>query len=315
MITNSRLEQVRQATAAALAKYRAKRAALAADATRPPQPGDLYLLPGSSSIDLRWVVLAAPLDKELLFAVPADGHPLVGLTDVEVSAEPAAGPLVLRCGHGLWVHRDEFRPESRLGTLEARYVSRALDKVGQIAGGHVRGPASQWEAESNPDYDDWLVKLERSVDAVASALRVREEDLTPADFRTRLLLPVAPALPSDAEPQYALAAASSGALARLAEELRGLREGGPPARPLSYAYPGELFLLLEPDGVAVVYLHQGAHPPPELHALTAAGDARPAGWLSTPRGTASRAFFPWEEGQVRLRFGRGEQARTVTVHQ
>ena len=35
--------------------------------------------------------------------------------------------------------------------------------------------------------------------------------------------------------------------------------------------------------------------------------------LATPRGTAARAFFPWDGGRVRLRFGRGEQAREVAV--
>jgi hypothetical protein len=309
----SRLEEVRKATAEAVAKYRAKREALAAKAARPPRPGDVYLLPGSSIIDLRWVVLTAPPDKDLLFAVPADGHPLVGLTDVEVSAESAGGPLVLRCGHGLWVHREEFRSESRVDTLDPQHVHQALDKLGQVAGGSLRGPASQKEAEANPDYDDWLAEVEKAVDAVASALRLREETLTAADFGPSLVLPGASPLPEDAEPQFALAAASSGALAQLFEALALQPETRPPVRPVSYPYPGDLFLLLEADGVAVVYLPQGEQTPPELRGLGTAGDTVPAEWLITPGGTACRAFFPWDESQVRLRFGQGEQARTVTI--
>jgi hypothetical protein len=313
MNDTTRLEQIRKASAEAVEKYRSRHAVLATDAARPSRPGDLYLLPGPSTIDLRWVVLGIHPDKDLLYAVPADGHPLVGLTDVEVSAEAAGGPLVLRCGHGLWIHRDEFRPESRLGTLDGRYVSRALDKLGQMAGGKLRGPASQWEAEANPDYEDWLAELERTVDAVATALRLREETLTGADFNTRLAVCGTSPLLADAEPQYALAAASSGALTRLSEELPLSTEREPLVRRLNYLYPGEIFLLLEPDGVAVVYLRQGGQPPPELHSLDDAENSHRAEWLVTPRGTASRAFFPWNEGQVRLRFGQGEQARSVTI--
>jgi hypothetical protein len=311
----SRLEQLRKATAEAVEKYSARRAGLASDAARPPRPGDVYLLPGPSPIDLRWAVLGIHPDKDLLFAVPADGHPLVGLTDVELAASGECGPLVLRCGHGLWVHREEFRPDHRVGVLEERYVRRALDKLGQMAAGNLRGPASQWEAEANPDYDDWLAEIGRAVDAVASALRVREETLTAADFAHPLRLPAPAPGPADADPQLTMAAASAGPLAHLYEALRLSPEEGPPARPVDIPYPGALFLLLEPDGVAAVYLPQGSQPPPELHAFDAGGVTRPAEWMTTPRGTAARAFFPWDEGQVRLRFGRGEQAREVTVRQ
>src|SRR5262245_21784091 len=143
MNTPSRLELIRKATAEAVAKDRERRGMLAAEATRSPQPGDVYLLPGPSSIDLHWVILTAYPETDLLFAVPADGHRLVGLTDVEVNASQALGPLVLRCGHGLWVHRDEFRPGLRVGVLEKVYVRHGLDKLAQVTGGGLRGTASQ----------------------------------------------------------------------------------------------------------------------------------------------------------------------------
>jgi hypothetical protein len=309
----SRLEQIRKATAEAVARYTAKRQALAAEAAGPPRPGDVYLFPGPSSIDLHWVVLGTHPDKDLRFAVPADGHPLVGLTDVAVAASERCGALVLRCGHGLWIHSEEFRPDLRVGVLEERHVRRALDKLGQITAGNLQGPASQWEAEANPDYDNWLDEVGRAVDALASALRLREEVVTSADFRVPFdRLRTTPET-ADAEPQLAHAAASSGALAQLFEELRLAPESAPLARPVNYLYPGELLLLLEADGIAIICLPQTGQPPPELHALDPTGTARPAEWIFSPRGTAARAFVPWDAGQVRLRFGRGERAREVTV--
>ncbi|MCI0458188.1 MAG: hypothetical protein L0Z62_14585 [Gemmataceae bacterium] len=301
----TRLEQIRKATVEAVEKYRAQRAVLAADTARPVRPGDVYLFPGPSAIDLRWVVLGAHPDKDLLFAVPADGHPLVGLTDVEVSAEDLGGPLALRCGHGLWIHRDEFRAGSRLGALGGQHVSRAMDKLGQMAGGKLHGPASQWEAEANPDYEDWLNELERAVNAVAAALHLREETLTAADFSPRLALSRAEPSSADVEPQFTLAAASSGALARLSEELPLSAEGEPLVRRLNYLYPGEILLVLEPDGIAVVYQHQGGQPPPELRSLDTAGNSHRAEWLVTPRGTGVPRLLPlgWGPGASSLRPG------------
>jgi hypothetical protein len=309
----SRLEQIRKATAEAVARYTAKRQALAAEAAGPPRPGDVYLLPGPSEIDLHWVVLGTHPDQDLRFAVPADGHPLVGLTDVAVSASERCGPLVLRCGHGLWIHGEEFRPDLRVGVLEERHVRRALDKLGQMTAGNLRGPASQWEAEANPDYDNWLDEVGRAVETLASALRLREEIVTSKQFKKILKFPAQPQQAADAEPQLAHAAASSGALARLYEELRLAPESAPPAWRVNYLYPGDLFLLLETDGIAVICLPQAGRPPPELHALDPTGTARPAEWIFSPRGTAARAFVPWDAGQVRLRFGRGERAHEVTV--
>jgi hypothetical protein len=314
MNTTSRLEQIRKATAEAVAADRERRAALAAESSPPPRPGDVYLLPGPSAIDLRWVVLAAHPEMELLFAVPADGHPLVGLTDVEVDAAQRAGPLVLRCGHGLWVHGEEFRPELRVGALEEQYVRRGLDKLAQMTGGGLRGPASQWESEANPDYEEWLAEVGGAVDAVAEALRLRKETFYAADFEPLRQFPAALGSPTDAEPQLALAAASPGALPDLYESLRG-NTGGLPARRLNYPHPGDLFLLLEEEGVAVLHVSEGGVAPPVVHTLDPAGASLPAEWFPTPRGTATRAFFPWQGGEVRLYFGRGEGAREVTVKQ
>ena len=314
MKNRERLEQIRRATAEAVETYRVRQAATAAAAGRPPAPGDVYLFPGPAALDLSWVVVAGPEEDGLLFAVPADGHPLAGLSDVVVDSS-AAGPLVLRCGHGLWVHPDALRPEWRVGTLEERHVRRAGRKLAQVAAGTLEGTAAQWEAEANPDYEGWLAEVDRAVDALAGALRLREEELTPADF-SRTVRPAGPPEEAEAgEPQLAHAAATAGPLPELLEGLAQAPPEGPPARRLDFLYPGELFLVLESGGVAVLYLRSGDQPPPELHEIDAAGGEHPAPWQYTPNNTAARAAFAWRDGRVRLRLGRGPHAREVTVRQ
>jgi hypothetical protein len=317
MINPSRREEeIRRAAAEAVERYRESKATLAAASQRPPQPGDLYLFPGPAAIDQSWGIIAGPNERGLLFAVPADGHPLAGLTDVIVAETAACGPLVLRCGHGLWIHPSDFPADGRIGILDDRHVRRAVRKMAQIAAGKLEGTASQWEAEANPDYHEWLAEVERSADALASAVQVQEEEWTVADFSSSVR-PSVPAAGGEAtEQQLALAAASGGALAELFDELnRKAGQDALPARRVDFLYPGELFVTLAEDGVAVVYVRGQDQPPPELYEITPDGRENPAAWQPTPAGTAARAAFPWREAQVKLRFGRGNQAKEVTVRQ
>jgi hypothetical protein len=314
MKNKSRLDEIRHATVAAIEKYHARQSAAGNARSRPPRPGDVFLFPGPSAFDLSWVVVDGPHEEGLLFAMPADSHPLIGLTDVCVADSALSGPLVLRCGYGLWLHPDDLGPERLVGVVDERHVGRAREKLAQIAAGKLEGTASQWEAEANPDYHDWLAEVERAADTLASALRVKEEELTAADFSpsVRTSGPVE----ESAEPELAMAAASSGVLAELYETLaRAEKEEVPPARRVDFLYPGELFLTLEADGVTVVYAREGEQPPPELHEISPDGQTYPARWQFTPAGTGARAAFAWRAGQVKLRFGRGEQAREVTVRQ
>lgn len=310
----SRLEEIRQATATAIDTYRARQEQLASEASRPPGPGDLYLFPGPFANDLVWVVVGTHPEQPLLFAVPADGHPLVGLTDIEVAAPKSYDRLVLRCGYGLWIHRDEFRGDWRVATLPDRYVRRAQEKMKEIAAGMIQGSASQRESEANPDYEGWLAQVESDADRLANALRTKEETVTLADFKHAMVLPSTEPDLADSEPQFALAAASSGPLARLYEAIQAEPENAPAAKAVDYLYPGSLFLVLEADGVAVVYAPQDGQAPPLLYCLDSQSNERAASWVPTPRRTAWRASFAWDlEGRVRLRFGHADHSHEITV--
>jgi hypothetical protein len=310
----SRLDEIRQATAAAIDTYRARQEQLTSEHPHPPQPGDVYLFPGPFATDLVWGVIGSHPDQPLSFAVPADAHPLVGLTDVEVAASKSYDRLVLRCGYGLWIHREEFRMDWRVATLAGRYVHRAQEKLKEIAAGKIQGSASQRESEANPDYEEWLAQVESDADRLANALRTKEENLTAADFKQSLVVPSTDADSADAETHFALAAASSAPLAHLYEAIQEESTDLPPTKPVDFLYPGSLFLVLESGGVGVVYTPQGDRPPPVLHCLDEGAGERPASWVPTPRRTAWRASFVWDsQRRVRLRFGQADYSREITV--
>ncbi len=120
-------------------------------------------------MDVRWVVITQDdTNPELFFAVPADGHPLVGMTDVIRNSYTR---LTLRCGFGLWIHTDELTKERRFGKVGNMDVDLARRKMREITGGGLTGTAAQEESEYNPDYTEWLEKVNAVADATADILR------------------------------------------------------------------------------------------------------------------------------------------------
>lgn len=295
MTRQERLEEIRRATDEAIRRHAEKERANA-PIRRGPAPGDLWLFPSPSSVDLRWAVVARHPEQPLLYAVPADGHPLAGLCDVVAGFQ--GGPLVLRCGHGLWIDEGDFRPEGRVGVLEARHSHRAAEKLHEVASGTLTGTASQKEAEADPDYEAWLDEVGHGTDALARLLRVREETVSLAD----VVRPV----PEDAESPFALAADSASALGLPLPEAAPL-----PGVIVPLLHPGSLRLLREQGGVRLVWQEVPACDPPTISAVSGTGET-PAGWKKMPGGWRA-ASFPWSDGKLLLRIGSGERVRDLLV--
>jgi hypothetical protein len=304
----SRSEEFRRATAAARQRAAAERAARDDTVSRQAGPADVYLLPGEGDIATRWAVVAVHPDRpHLLFAVPADGNPLFGLADLPL-VDQAGRRLTLRCGLGLWLPRDVFPAERRLRLLSAEHLRRAREKLRQVTAGALDGPEAARESEANPDYREWMVLVAAAVERLAAATRTHAVTLTPSDFHA--VIPFRRGAATEPTP-LALAAASPD----MAEEAAGaaVPPAAPPAWRVDLLYPGELFLLLEPDGVAVVYRNESGGAPPRAERAGASDDWVPLAWESTPGGSAARTSVPWAGESVRLRFGEGDSAREVTV--
>ncbi len=125
--------------------------------TRPPEPGDLFVLTETAGFPVEWAVLERrPGDPSRLLAVPADTHPLAGSADVEIPANEPAGPLSLRCRFGLWVDASRFDPARRTGAVDSGAIARALAKRAELEAGEATASPLAFEDEADPEYEDWV---------------------------------------------------------------------------------------------------------------------------------------------------------------
>jgi hypothetical protein len=124
---------------------------------RQPEVGDLYVLAETADFPVEWAILDRRTgNPERLLAVPADTNPLAGSADVEVLANEPAGPLSLRCRFGLWVDAARFDPSRRTGALTPDAVARALARRGELEAGESAASPFAWEADADPEYEDWV---------------------------------------------------------------------------------------------------------------------------------------------------------------
>jgi hypothetical protein len=106
----------------------------------------------SGDFPVEWLVLAREAD--LLHAVPADTHPLLGAADVHVPAG-AGGPLSLRCAFAIRVPEWAFTASSS-GRVERPYVDEALQRCRALEAGASPSDPLGEAADRDPEYRDWL---------------------------------------------------------------------------------------------------------------------------------------------------------------
>lgn len=300
MTNSTRINEMWARLEAAHARDRARQATPAVPA-RAAELGDVYLWPPPNALGLDWVVVSDhPNDAELVFVVPADGHPLSGLADVAVR-DAGSEPLYLRCGRGLWVRRADLPPERRYRALGPHHLRRAQEKVRQIAAGPLGGASSAWEDEANPDYHAWMTEVTEAVLEYPGRTRREPLALTRADFRSieqfRTPQTEAPAL------------AAADGLTPAAERDRDDR--------VAYLLPapgsGELLLVLEGSGVRVVFRSLESAAAPPVFAADAEGEWREADWSFTPKRRGADALLPWVGDRVQLRVGTPGDHQEYTI--
>jgi hypothetical protein len=143
---------------------------------RPPRPGDLYVLAETADFPVEWAVLEAQAgNPERLLAVPADTNPLAGSADVEILANEPAGPLSLRCRFGLWLDAARFDPARRTGSLAPEAVARALKTRTALESGDPAASPLAWEADVDPEYEDWTREVLVPAHATLARPAAREE--------------------------------------------------------------------------------------------------------------------------------------------
>lgn len=167
-----------QRRARALARLAAERAAAGREGGREARPGDLFALPETAAWPVEWAVVGqAPEEPERLLAVPADTHPLAGSGDVAVQEDEPGGPLTLRCRFALAVGRRALPPSHRSGLLAPGVAERAMKIWQSIREGRRTGTLAEEDADSSPDYREWIREVvEPAVRAMAAAREAGRED-------------------------------------------------------------------------------------------------------------------------------------------
>jgi hypothetical protein len=280
-------------------------------ASAPIFPGDLLLFDVPVDIPLEWaVIFPHPDDAGLWFVVPADQHPMVGSTDVEVPEFAMCGPLTLRCGRGLWIHGDDLDLELRSGRLESEYVDQAREKLSQIVSGCLSSSPFHGEVDADLDYELWLDEIARAVDGLEQRLQcetapdaviVRASDFA-QDWYENLRGAATAEVPADL-------AADAGGLHFVPEA----SAQPPPGAVIASGIPGELVALKYPEGVVVEYLPRGSEEPAMLHREDAAEKRKPLRWMRTPDGNfICGELLRWERDTVVLSIGSGA-GREITI--
>lgn len=147
MTDPGREERFQQLAGAALAEESKLAAELERRRGKPPQAGDVYVLPGESLEEFEWVLVET--DDEGFVAVPADAHPLTGRGDLVLDADAPCGDLRLRCGSSLWIGADLLVGGRRTGFLDPEDLGEVRRRLRDPNAGEILD-------DEDPDYESWI---------------------------------------------------------------------------------------------------------------------------------------------------------------
>lgn len=135
---------------------------------RPPSPlpGDILAVPLARARPLFWTVLIERPEVKRYLVVPADTSPLLGSTDLAISAQALCGPLVLRLGARRWWPARCFADCERVGLLEDWHISRAQGALMQLLKGTLAVMPWQQETDLDPAYQGWMDGIGEIITAV-----------------------------------------------------------------------------------------------------------------------------------------------------
>jgi len=178
MFDDKRKKQLQELTDQSIRRYKRVVAELSTR-TDVPEPGDLYLFPLPADMPLEWVVITIdPDDDDLLYLLPADDHPLVGSADVRIPNDADCAPLVVRCGFGFWVHKEQLLTQRRSGTIPTASVNRANKILSKIVASDLDATSLQKETDCDPEYESWMRELSSAVETLRSSLADAAQPIT-----------------------------------------------------------------------------------------------------------------------------------------
>ena len=260
-----------------------------------PRPGAVFTLPAATHIVVYWAfVQTHPDDERILFAVLADDHPMVGITDVAVPDDACCSPLTLRCGQGIWAASHLFKHGRLTGVIDESTLLAVRRKLAGLVRGRIPATPAEQENDANPDYRDWMSRVAKArgdvedwIEQMSSVIRL--ENFRPGRPGPRVAVP--------------LAAASGGVLGEVSSILTrsiGAFQSFGPVRDCGGR--GELHVMQCLAGVRLVWLDKEGEPP-RVFATDNRGEYQRAVWVPAAEGTARETspLFGWVGDGLSLR--------------
>lgn len=277
--------------------------------TGPPAPGDLFIFPGLSKLALEWLIVQTNREQtDQFFLVPVDDFPLTGPADVPLSEVMVHRPMTARCDQGTWVPASFLRSEYLAGVLPFEALHQVRLGVANLVQGKLDSDPEREEAENDPTYENWMVRVERARLRLEKQLAQTELILPFDSFRSGLPEHLA------AEPPSAMATHSASQLHQALSDALGQADSELRCQNIPWPGQGKLLALASLQGVWILWEGNESERPP-IKVQIADGQRGRVEWEPTtgPRTLfVSRAVIPWLQGRVVLRIGK-KQPLQVTI--
>lgn len=262
--------------------------------------GDLFLFHMPQPVAVKWcAIFKHPNNSELWYVVPGDDLMLVGARDVAVPEDTQEGPMVLRCGCGLWVHEDDFALKNRIGQIDQEYVEQVRDHLSRIVDNDLSKDETIVSVDDDPDYLEWMEELSAAVHAFEEKLL--DEESETSDDSNQLSGSVSIPANNFSQNWFAEAglspnlslAADSGGLTSLPEMPSKSSLG----TKVDYGGEGNLFAIKNAEGIYLFICNLQDEDLPPVRKNTA--NSNDEAWHTTPNGF-STSLFEWTGDNVVL---------------
>lgn len=135
------------------------------------KPGCFFVFNMPVEVPVQWfTAMQHPDDEKLWFAIAGDNFPTVGTRDVEIPDTAECGPINLRCQFGVWIHADDFTNAIHFGETDTIFVEQVRDRLSRMRKGDLPTDPTIVEADSDPDYLEWMDELADAVYAFETQL-------------------------------------------------------------------------------------------------------------------------------------------------
>ena len=245
--------------------------------------GDLFLLP--VSVPVKWcAVFQNSKDKDLWYVVPCDEFSLLGTCDVALPEFADEAPLNFRCGHGLWIHFEDFNLGRRVGRIDQSIVDQIRDHLGRVVRGNLPTVETLVETDSDLDYLEWVSELSDEVQVFEQQLLEQSSGKSIQRDANEFRLSIDAFRDHQTEDLLGLVSQRDYSLVAESKSEYALDPSEPKAKSheLPFETDGKLFAMSYEGGVVLQAFGVGESPPEVLFGDAAVEWHRDSEWFTSP---------------------------------